>query len=646
MTMQILEIVLYNQNGGKRALSLSLGKVNIITGSSATGKSAIIDIVDYCLGSSDCAVPEGVIRETVSWYGLRMQLNSSQMFIARANPDSDRSSTNKVFVEQGTEVRSPDKPPAEANTTIQAVVTDLARKIGIAPNLNVPPPDQTRDSLEATFRHALLYCFQQQDEIAQKSTLFHNQSNSWIAQSIKDTLPYLLGAIREDHLVLQQDLTRAKRDLRRAEMTLREAEQVKGEGVSRGKILLEEAVDVGILEASGIPQEINKVMEILKKIRIWTPKEITFPASNRLVQLQDEQNYLIVELNDKSEQIKAAKTFANEAKGFENESNQQKLRLESIGLFEDIDKNKNCPACSGKFKDTNPTVEAMRQSIKQIDKNLESVARERPRLREYIERLEKKSAEINQKLEEKREAIDSIMEEQGKAKRLRDVNLRRAEIVGRISFWLDNVKIIDESSHLKDEAYEAKQKVTNLENLLDKDEKEDRMASILNIIGRQMSSWSEQLRLEHSGNPVRLDLTNATVVVDREDKPIPLKKMGSGQNWVGYHLITHFALHKYFTERGRPIPRFIFLDQPSQVYYPRDKDSEFEGSVEGLSDDDKDSLFRMYKFIFEFVENLAPNFQVIVMDHADLADETFKSSVVERWREGKALIPQDWIRQK
>ena len=51
MTMQILEIVLYNQNGEKRALSLLLGKVNIITGSSATGKSAIIDIVDYCLGS-------------------------------------------------------------------------------------------------------------------------------------------------------------------------------------------------------------------------------------------------------------------------------------------------------------------------------------------------------------------------------------------------------------------------------------------------------------------------------------------------------------------------------------------------------------------------------------------------------------------
>ena len=49
MTIQILEIILYGKNGKKRVLSFSLGKVNIITGSSATGKSAIIDIVDYCL---------------------------------------------------------------------------------------------------------------------------------------------------------------------------------------------------------------------------------------------------------------------------------------------------------------------------------------------------------------------------------------------------------------------------------------------------------------------------------------------------------------------------------------------------------------------------------------------------------------------
>ena len=35
--------------------------LNVITGKSSTGKSAIIEIFDYCFGSSDYTVPEGII---------------------------------------------------------------------------------------------------------------------------------------------------------------------------------------------------------------------------------------------------------------------------------------------------------------------------------------------------------------------------------------------------------------------------------------------------------------------------------------------------------------------------------------------------------------------------------------------------------
>src|SRR2546428_4251116 len=81
--MQILEIVLYSKQGQKRVISLSYGKVNIITGKSATGKSALIDIVDYCLGRSECTVSEGIIRETVSWFGLRLRFPNDEIFVAR-----------------------------------------------------------------------------------------------------------------------------------------------------------------------------------------------------------------------------------------------------------------------------------------------------------------------------------------------------------------------------------------------------------------------------------------------------------------------------------------------------------------------------------------------------------------------------------
>lgn len=52
----------------------------------------------------------------------------------------------------------------------------------------------------------------------------------------------------------------------------------------------------------------------------------------------------------------------------------------------------------------------------------------------------------------------------------------------------------------------------------------------------------------------------------------------------------------------------------------------------------------MYNLIFDVVESLAPDFQVIVTDHADLAgDSRFQSSVVERWRGTDALVPQSWL---
>jgi hypothetical protein len=45
-------------------------------------------------------------------------------------------------------------------------------------------------------------------------------------------------------------------------------------------------------------------------------------------------------------------------------------------------------------------------------------------------------------------------------------------------------------------------------------------------------------------------------------------RIGSGENWVGYHPAAHLALHKFFTRHDRPVPRVLMLDQPTQVFTP------------------------------------------------------------------------------
>lgn len=44
--------------------------VNVITGKSSTGKSAMIELFDYCFGSSEFTIPSGIITDSADIYIL------------------------------------------------------------------------------------------------------------------------------------------------------------------------------------------------------------------------------------------------------------------------------------------------------------------------------------------------------------------------------------------------------------------------------------------------------------------------------------------------------------------------------------------------------------------------------------------------
>jgi hypothetical protein len=101
-------------------------------------------------------------------------------------------------------------------------------------------------------------------------------------------------------------------------------------------------------------------------------------------------------------------------------------------------------------------------------------------------------------------------------------------------------------------------------------------------------------------------------------------------------------LHRWFAERQRPVPRFLFLDQPSQVYFPPEKD--VDGSIAVLSEDDRAAVKRMFRLVFDAVAEVAPHLQVIITEHADINETWYQSAINERWRGGLKLIPDDWPR--
>jgi uncharacterized protein DUF3732 len=178
---------------------------------------------------------------------------------------------------------------------------------------------------------------------------------------------------------------------------------------------------------------------------------------------------------------------------------------------------------------------------------------------------------------------------------------------------------------------------------LNSDENASRIDTFLNLISHKMTAYSKQLDLEHSGSSLRLDMKKLTVVADTEDGPIPLSRMGSGENWVGYHVLTHLALHWWLRKRGRPVPAFLVFDQPTQAYYPPDLQ---DGGLEQIEkDEDRRAVQALFELMKCACEEIEEPFQLIVLDHAHLSEQWFERAIVEEWRGNAALVPNEWPSQ-
>jgi len=655
MNIQIRSIVLYNFEGAVRSLDFRTGSVNIITGKSRTGKSAIIDIVDYCLGRSTFKVFEGVNRDVVAWYGVVLKVGDGEVLLAKPPPGKGARSQSQVYLKQASKIELPALDDLSPNSNDTAVVSLLSRLAGISANQSETNEDRSMESFEANIKHSKHYLFQSQGLVANQNTLLWRQDEDYVSQHIKDTIPYFLGAIKEDRLRVINELRRAKRDRAIARRRLTEAESIVSSKLSRGQALLAEARDVGLL-GEGVEVTEDEVLDVLREIAEADIPELPPAAEDQTETLRRRLRDLEAEHREKGRRIDEAEYFIQRAQGYEGEATKQQMRLESIGVFsangepagdaqEDV-----CPVCESKLDTPVPAASQIRKSLNRMTKNLEYAAQENPQLQEHVERMQGEQEELEDQIQDVRSALDALIERDEALREALDQNALMMRALGRISLYLESVNLTDGNSALEKAVKEAEERVQGLEAQLDPAEVEENKASILNRISAQMTEWAQRLDLEFAGMPYRLDISKLTVVADTEEQPVPMDRMGSGENWLGCHLIALLALQKHYVTRGRPVPSFLILDQPSQVYFPsEDAYKSVEGDVAETEEagGDLGAVQRMFDFLFDVCEELLPNLQIIVMEHANLSDQRFQEALAEKpWRAGRALIPQEWLDRK
>ena len=590
------------------------------------------------------------MRRAVAWAGVRLVVTEGDVFIARRLPTLGRNSSSDIYYDMRTQIELPSADQLMQTTNPDTLKDLLTAHAGIGQNRHDPPPGQTRLPLQARIVHALIYCFQHQTEIDSNRHLFHRQSDPWLPQAIKDTIPYFLGAVTDDYVARMAELRLLRRELGGLRRKLEEYEAVRGQGVSVAQGLLVEATDLGLRIGQSVPETWDACLEALQDLNGASPvpeEEQVSVEGGEFRRLQAERDEIMHELHSVRDQLEAARELTVDRRGFSQEAHAQILRLKSIELFTSQDdgehRETSCPLCQSSLPNSEitPSIQDIQESLEKLDDQVRHVEDRTPQMEAVVTELEAKQSAIKSRLRGNQEQLEAIQRENARLQEYRDRNARRAHIFGRISLYLDSVPQLEDDSDLQRQLADLEEQVNTLEEELSSDTAQERVQSALSLISRDMSDWASGLQLEHAEFPIRLDLRRLTVVADGTEGPIPMERMGSGENWVGYHLITHFALHRQFIDRYRPVPRFIFIDQPSQVYFPEDEDWQQENGTVGIGED-REKVRRMYRLAYDFVESLNGQFQVIVTDHANINEPWFQECVVERWREGEKLVPPEW----
>lgn len=645
--IQIRAIVNYSHDGRQRIVPFEPGRVNIISGDSRTGKSAILGIIEYCFGASEIDVPEGKVRRNVAWFGLLLQTSRGQAFVARQLPLGDGKSNEAVYVETDTEVAIPPANALRQTTNREGLRWLLASWGGLSDYLHEPPSGQTRAPLAATISHALAFCLQSQNEIAQRRHLFHGSSDRFVAQAIKDTLPYFLGAVTDDYVAQQHELKRVRTEIRQIERRLAEAAAIRGEGVGRADTLLAEAKAVGLSTLDDTAPWQEKI-NTLRAIQSTPVPSATTEAGEdaeyrRLSSIRSE---LMQEQRTLTSTLERARSFEGSSRGYSAEAREHAARLSAVTVFEHDTPGHACPLCLQGLPAVSqvPSIGDLRAAQDYIGERSGAMDSATPRIATAIQDVETKLTDIRRRVEDNRVMLTAVKRANQRLQLASDVEARRAMVLGRISLYVENIPQMPDVSEQQTRLTELRKQEALLDEAVSTDAIQAKMESCLSNVNRYLSDYAKQIDLEYSDSPLRLDPRALTIVADTPERPIPMRDIGSGENHVGYHIVAHLALHTWFANRDRPVPAFLLLDQLSQAHFSPDTVPR-EGVTQEKIDADRKAVKRLFGLIFDVVDSLQGKFQVIITDHPDFSDdERFQQAMRERWRDGLKLVPEDWPR--
>jgi hypothetical protein len=658
MYFQIEKLVIWPKSTvfSPRELTFKLGKTNVITGASRTGKTAIIPIIDYCLGSDTCSIPIEIIRDSAAWYGVIVCTKNEKILLARKVPDGKKVSY-KFYVQRGAVINIPTVIANENQNLdgIKQILDSFA---------SVPYTKRDENGLayndRLSFRDLTHLVFQSQDIVANQNILFYKTHKIEHREKLRNWFPYILGAESFEIILARRELKKLELELTHKKRVFERAKTLSSEWLQDLLGHIQIAQEYG-LYSQDIPEEadLQSLLLIAKTIiqnapdSPQTTPDMLEKTIVEVHQLEKRENQISNSIAYTKKRISDIKRLVENISEFQscNKKKIERLQL-AKWLKENAQDSAICPLCG---ESTHPNAHNEIEKICAVVSQYEAIAphtasipaaleRELVLLHEDLESLLMERKALQTRFDIFRENNKSIENYQQRTKNM-------FLFLGQLTTTVKLVETLSSDDGLESRIKDLENRIAALNKLIASSNTDTRIDRALSEICQVTLRRLQTLDVDDNYKkvPPRFSLPEFGIEVQSSDGIWHLLgEVGSASNWLSFHIAFTCALQEFFCEQKTyfsSVPSFMVYDQPSQVYFPRLSNNVLpQNDNLHYANEDVTAVKNIFKTISDSIISQHGAWQAIILDHAgsDIYGNIPGVEEIEEWRNGKKLIPAEW----
>lgn len=615
MKFAIDTICLWSRTGIRRDINFSRNRVNVITGDSQTGKTALLGIIDYCFLASNHNLPHDVINDNTAWYGLRVCINDKELVVARRSPTGNSVSSDYCFSSVGELPQIPQ--PNIAEDDLRHIIE---AEFGIDQRTVVSYGGRAlRAGSKVSFRFFFLFNTISDEIILSTKTFFDKQSDERYREALPRIFDLAMGVDDIENIAAREKREQLRKELERAERRAESTVTRRGEFDREARQIAAQAAMFGLMKEA--PNEITP--ERLRDVLI----EASSPKTPKGLDRYSETSVKLYAVNRR---LRKLQQFTQEYNAYKEALGKTDDSLRPLAVI--LERSSELV----KSDVFDPLISGLKVDLKNIK---EAIAPKRPvdgEITSLVKDLERSKQSLERELE-------SLPVEPKSFESMRDLYLFLGEARGKLATYIGSETLVSVAVDRPDVS-DLQKKIDAIQVREIEDER-DAVVQLINEVALELVKEVSS-SLENYANWQAIFNYREKRIQLRKPKSTLIENVGSSSNHMFLHLIQFLALHEVAINRNSSfVPSFLVIDQPSRPYY---------GSQNGTDParnrhSDEAKIMSAFKLLDNFISRMNSDyqmdFQMIVFEHVPKSMLVgFKNfHLVEEFHGGNALVPQQWL---